>query len=255
MAVDTKAFGVSLGINSAICLICFVIFSVLRTAQFTRKYYAPKRCEQLPSLMPNQIEHCAHVNTFVAARYSEDVKHRPKRLPLGYLSWCLPVLNYPEDEWVLSVWLLPVSGIQPLAHVQADTSRWIGCSSVHQDTAVWDEAHALALSVVLRRSAAHQHHGTLQCQCCENSTHSETGVEMATVRFAWQGSYVSELEEKNKTLKRAEQVVYSNIDKLYMTNIRPKSDRLWAHALSVYIVTFIILKVGVLPTSIELQRV
>ena len=43
MAVDTQSFLVSLVINSAICLFCFIIFSILRTAQLTCKFYAPKR--------------------------------------------------------------------------------------------------------------------------------------------------------------------------------------------------------------------
>jgi hypothetical protein len=41
----------------------------------------------------------------------------------------------------------------------------------------------------------------------------------------------------------SERVVYSDLDKLCMTNVSPKSQRLWAHAISVYVVTFIILKV------------
>jgi hypothetical protein len=28
------------------------------------------------------------------------VKHRPKRLPPGYLAWCIPVWTYPEDELI-----------------------------------------------------------------------------------------------------------------------------------------------------------
>jgi hypothetical protein len=43
MAVDTQAFAVSLGINTAICVVCFIVFSFVRTARLTRKFYAPKR--------------------------------------------------------------------------------------------------------------------------------------------------------------------------------------------------------------------
>lgn len=169
MAVDTKAFGTSLGIYTAVCVVCFIIFSILRTAQLTRKYYAPKR-------------------------YADDVKHRPMRLPLGFFGWIKPVWTYPEEE------VIKVSGLDAAVFVRIlrfgfDIFLWIS---------VWCCAVILPINVT--------------------------------------DNYVNELIAKNKNKPSSQRVVYSNIDKLYTTNISPKSDRLWAHAISVYIITFIVLR-------------
>jgi hypothetical protein len=47
MAVDTQAFATSLGINVAIGIAFFVVFSFLRSAAFTKKFYSPKRFVQV----------------------------------------------------------------------------------------------------------------------------------------------------------------------------------------------------------------
>eukprot|EP00879_Flechtneria_rotunda_P004428 GHRR01004679.1.p1 GENE.GHRR01004679.1~~GHRR01004679.1.p1 ORF type:complete len:579 (+),score=136.57 GHRR01004679.1:246-1982(+) len=73
MAVTGISLATSLGINGGICIICFLIFSCLRVAPLTRKFYMPKR-------------------------FDSEVKRKPKRLGLGLLSWIKPVILYPEDQ-------------------------------------------------------------------------------------------------------------------------------------------------------------
>jgi len=42
-AVTGTALATSLGINGAVCVVAFLIFSILRVRPFTRKFFAPKR--------------------------------------------------------------------------------------------------------------------------------------------------------------------------------------------------------------------
>lgn len=44
-AVTGKSLATALGINGAVCIVAFIIFSILRVKPFTRRFYAPKRCD------------------------------------------------------------------------------------------------------------------------------------------------------------------------------------------------------------------
>ena len=46
MVADGRAFGVSLGIYSAVCVGCLLFFGAFRKTRICKKFYAPKRYEQ-----------------------------------------------------------------------------------------------------------------------------------------------------------------------------------------------------------------
>ena len=43
MALDGKAFAVSVALNGSICLTVLFLFGLLRKAKFAHRYFAPKR--------------------------------------------------------------------------------------------------------------------------------------------------------------------------------------------------------------------
>ena len=107
MAVDGLSLLTSLGVNGAICIVCIIIFSILRVRKGTRKFYAPKRC--VPCLdrafSATAVTFPRHQPTgllppALLCRFDPEVKIKPKRLPLGVFSWLGPVLTYDEDEIV-----------------------------------------------------------------------------------------------------------------------------------------------------------
>jgi hypothetical protein len=42
-AISGASLGTAFGINSAVCIVALIVFSILRVRPFTRKFYAPKR--------------------------------------------------------------------------------------------------------------------------------------------------------------------------------------------------------------------
>ena len=92
-------------------------------------------------------------------RYAEDVKHRPKQLPLGYVSWVMPVFTYPEDE------LIEVAGLDAAVFIRI--LRFGAQATQQQPMAATKcavrvhrlQAHAVAVHLVLRCAAVHQPDG------------------------------------------------------------------------------------------------
>lgn len=94
MAVTGKSLATALGINGAVCIVAFIIFSVLRIRPFTRKFYAPKR-------------------------YDPEVKHKPRKLPGSLFGWMGPTLLYPEDE------ILTVAGMDVVVMSRLLMYGWV----------------------------------------------------------------------------------------------------------------------------------
>ena len=49
MVADSRAFGVSVGIYTAIAVGCLLFFGVFRKSKICKKFYAPKRYERAQS--------------------------------------------------------------------------------------------------------------------------------------------------------------------------------------------------------------
>ncbi|CAK0785988.1 hypothetical protein CVIRNUC_009201 [Coccomyxa viridis] len=75
MAADGKSFGISFGVYTIVAVICFLFFGLARSTSLFAKYYAPKR-------------------------YMRGLKHKPKRLPMSFWGWILPVYRTTEDEMI-----------------------------------------------------------------------------------------------------------------------------------------------------------
>ncbi|KAK9811621.1 hypothetical protein WJX72_007134 [[Myrmecia] bisecta] len=73
MATDARAFAISLGFNSIICLAVLLFFGIFRTNRYTQKFYAPKR-------------------------YMRGLDKRPLRLPRTFWGWLKPVHKYTQKE-------------------------------------------------------------------------------------------------------------------------------------------------------------
>eukprot|EP00884_Botryococcus_braunii_P007496 jgi/Botrbrau1/16748/Bobra.0277s0004.1 len=72
MATDAKAFLVSLGFNSTVCLLVYILFGLLRRTPLTHRFYSPKRYGVMPE------------------------ERRPKRLPTWL--WLPTVFRYTQEE-------------------------------------------------------------------------------------------------------------------------------------------------------------
>ena len=44
MAADASSFGISIGLDAAICVIILLFFGFFRRTAWTEKFYEPKRC-------------------------------------------------------------------------------------------------------------------------------------------------------------------------------------------------------------------
>ncbi|KAK9809699.1 hypothetical protein WJX73_006828 [Symbiochloris irregularis] len=78
MAADAQSFGISLGVNAALGILCLFIFSVLRKLSITKKFFAPKR--------------------YLAS----DVQQvRPRPCSSSLLGWIQPTLAATDDEVIL----------------------------------------------------------------------------------------------------------------------------------------------------------
>ncbi|CAL5228475.1 g11617 [Coccomyxa viridis] len=75
MAADGRSFGISFGVYCIITVICFIFFGFARSTSLFAKYYSPKR-------------------------YMRGLQHKPKRLPMSFWGWILPVYRTDEDEMI-----------------------------------------------------------------------------------------------------------------------------------------------------------
>ncbi|KAK9840790.1 hypothetical protein WJX81_004889 [Elliptochloris bilobata] len=73
MVADGRAFGISVGIYSAISVGCLLFFGVFRKSRICKKFYAPKR-------------------------YMKGKGAKPRRLPTSFWGWIAPVYSASEDE-------------------------------------------------------------------------------------------------------------------------------------------------------------
>ncbi|KAK9806417.1 hypothetical protein WJX73_004348 [Symbiochloris irregularis] len=76
MAADAKSFGISLGLNAAVCFFCLVFFGFFRATKITQKFYAPKR-------------------------YLPEQTYRPRKLSRNFWGWIMPTLSASEEEVIL----------------------------------------------------------------------------------------------------------------------------------------------------------
>ncbi|CAL8466090.1 g5626 [Coccomyxa elongata] len=87
MAADGRAFGVALGFYCVIAVVVFIFFGFARMSNLCKKFYAPKR-------------------------FTRGLKHKPKRLPLSFWGWLLPVYKTTEEE------LLRIAGFDAATYMR-----------------------------------------------------------------------------------------------------------------------------------------
>ena len=69
MVADGRAFGISLGIYSAVCVGCLLFFGAFRKTRICKKFYAPKRCERSHRLAcSNMFKHDSQFFQLAARR-------------------------------------------------------------------------------------------------------------------------------------------------------------------------------------------
>ena len=52
MAADASSFGISIGLDAAICVIILLFFGFFRRTAWTEKFYEPKRCFYMQQCVP-----------------------------------------------------------------------------------------------------------------------------------------------------------------------------------------------------------
>jgi len=73
MPADGVAFAISLGLNAAFFVGCYTFFAIVRNMPFCKKFYEPRRYVRVPG------------------------RHKPRRLPTGYVAWLGAVHRTPQD--------------------------------------------------------------------------------------------------------------------------------------------------------------
>ncbi|KAK9902019.1 hypothetical protein WJX75_001351 [Coccomyxa subellipsoidea] len=87
MAADGRAFGISFGFYCVIAIVVFIFFGFARMSNLCKKFYAPKR-------------------------FTRGLKHKPKRLPLSFWGWLIPVYKTTEED------LLKIAGFDAAVYMR-----------------------------------------------------------------------------------------------------------------------------------------
>ncbi|EIE18583.1 DUF221-domain-containing protein [Coccomyxa subellipsoidea C-169] len=87
MAADGRSFGISFGFYCVIAIVVFIFFGFARMSSLCKKFYAPKR-------------------------FTRGLKHKPKRLPLSFWGWLIPVYKTTEED------LLKIAGFDAAVYMR-----------------------------------------------------------------------------------------------------------------------------------------
>lgn len=174
MAITGVDLAVALGVNGVICLVMMLIFCVMRVNPIARKYYAPKR-------------------------FDPEIKKKPRRMPLGLVSWMVPTYFYPEDE------VIAIAGMDVAVFLRLLAYGWV----LFAFCTFW------CLVAIMPVNA--------------------TGGYLAS--DAGQAEIANQTAEANASgTNTTEEPLYSDLDTLSTSNIEPGSPRFWMHLVSVYVI-------------------
>ena len=90
MPADTRTVGVTLGVDLAVALGCLCVFSLLRVARGTRRWYAPSRFRTAADAA------AAAVGAYPG--HPLPGAPQPPALPLTLLTWVVPLMRLREAE-------------------------------------------------------------------------------------------------------------------------------------------------------------
>ncbi|GBF92769.1 hypothetical protein Rsub_05388 [Raphidocelis subcapitata] len=210
MPVDARTVGVTLGLNLAITLGLFGLFSLLRVARWSRRWYAPSRFRTAADAADAAVGagHPGHPPPGTP---------QPPALPLTLLTWLWPLLRLSEED------VLRVTGGLDVAMYLRIIRFGLALTA---SCIVW------CIGVVLPVNFTG---GALDDILA--ATGAGADEEPPVIQLG-PGKSIDSLasEIANNTY------VFSSLDKLSMANVPAGSPRLWVHLASVWVVSLIAMR-------------
>ncbi|KAL6760771.1 hypothetical protein V8C86DRAFT_1039267 [Haematococcus lacustris] len=187
MAAESSSVATTFGVQIALAIIVFLVFSWLRLASWARRFYAPKR-------------------------YDKGLECKPPRLPPGMFSWMLFIFSYPETD------LIRVCGLDSAMYIRVLKFAWECFIKI----TLWSCIVILPINLT-----GDQVENLMAAQSqppppTPPPPPANCGHEVDT-----------EVTAKN--------YAFSSFDRCSLANVASGELKLWAHMISCYVVTYIVL--------------